>query len=158
MAELKEGDVAPDFTLFVDDGSTFSLLQQRGRPVVLFFYPEDDSGGCTNENREFSDRKDAFEALGASLLGISPDTVESHRKFKRKYDLKVPLASDPDHQAIEGFGLWQLKKLYGREFMGLIRTSFIIDAEGRVARKVRATRIIGHAQRMLEALHEHVGR
>jgi peroxiredoxin Q/BCP len=156
MAELKEGDVAPDFSLPLDNGRTFTLSEQRGHPVVLYFYPEDDSGGCTNENQEFSDCQKAFDDLGARLVGISPDTLESHVKFRRKYSLVVPLASDPDHSATEGFGLWQLKKLYGREFMGLIRTSFIIDAQGRIARKIRATRIVGHAQRMLEALQEHV--
>jgi peroxiredoxin Q/BCP len=154
MAELKQGDLAPDFTLPLDDGTSFTLGAQKGRPVMLYFYPEDDSGGCTNENQEFSERKAAFENLGARVVGISPDSLESHAKFRRKYGLQIPLASDPDHIAIEAFGLWQLKKLYGREFMGLIRTSFIIDAEGRVARVIRATRIIGHAQKMLEALEE----
>jgi thioredoxin-dependent peroxiredoxin len=155
MTELAEGDTAPDFTLSLDDGTSFTLSAQKGHPVVLFFYPEDDSGGCTDENREFSDRAEAFQALGARLVGISPDSVETHRKFRKKYDLVLPLAADPDRQAIEAFGLWQLKKLYGREFMGLIRTSFIIDAEGRIARKVRATRIRGHAEKMLEALQAH---
>lgn len=156
MTALKEGDVAPDVTLALDDGTTFRLADQRGHPVVLYFYPEDDSGGCTNENQEFSERKKAFEQLGARLVGVSPDSVESHAKFRRKYGLQVPLASDPNHVAIEAFGLWQLKKLYGREFMGLIRTSFIIGADGRVARIVRATRIVGHAQKMLEALAQHL--
>lgn len=156
MADLSEGDLAPDFTLPLDDGSMFQLSAQRGKPVVLYFYPEDDSGGCVDENKEFSDRAEAFASLGARLVGISPDTVESHVKFRKKYGLVVPLAADPDHHAIEGFGLWKLKKLYGREFMGLIRTSFIIDADGKVARIVRATRILGHAQKMLEALEAHV--
>ncbi|QDZ10176.1 peroxiredoxin [Devosia ginsengisoli] len=156
MADLTEGDRAPDFTLPLDDGSTFQLSAQRGKPVVLYFYPEDDSGGCVDENKEFSERAAAFAELGAKLVGISPDTIESHIKFRRKYGLALPLAADPEHQAIEAFGLWKLKKLYGREFMGLIRTSFIIDAEGRVARIIRATRILGHAQKMLEALEAHV--
>lgn len=156
MSELKEGDLAPDFTLPLDDGTVFSLSAARGRPVVLYFYPEDDSGGCTDENREFSDRAEAFARLGALLVGISPDTVPSHIKFRKKYNLAVPLASDPDHLAIEPYGLWKLKKLYGREFMGLIRTSFIIGADGRVARIIRATRILGHAQKMLEALEAHM--
>lgn len=156
MPDLTEGVLAPDFVLPLDDGSTFQLSAELGRPVVLYFYPEDDSGGCTDENREFSERADAFARLGARLVGISPDSVERHVKFRKKYGLVVPLASDPDHQAIEAFGLWKLKKLYGREFMGLIRTSFIIDAEGRVARIIRATRILGHAQKMLEALEAHV--
>ena len=156
MPELKEGDSAPDFTLDLDDGSVFTLSEHIGQPVVLYFYPEDDSGGCTDENQEFSERKGAFEALGARLVGVSPDSVESHRKFRQKYGLSVPLASDSNHLAIEPFGLWQLKKLYGREFMGLVRTSFIIDAQGRVARKIRATRIKGHAQKMLDALGHHL--
>ena len=155
MPDLREGDRAPDFTLPLDDGSTFQLATERGRPVVLYFYPQDDSGGCVDENREFSDRAEAFAALGARLVGISPDSIESHVKFRRKYGLVTPLAADPDHQAIEAFGLWKLKKLYGREFMGLIRTTFIIDAEGRIVRILRATRILGHAQKVLEALEAH---
>ncbi|WP_332693469.1 peroxiredoxin [Devosia sp.] len=156
MPDLTEGDLAPDFTLPLDDGQIFHLAAARGRPVVLYFYPEDDSGGCTDENREFSDRAAAFAELGARLVGISPDTVQSHVKFRKKYNLVVPLASDPEHLAVEPYGLWKLKKLYGREFMGLIRTSFIIGADGRVARIIRATRILGHAQKMLEALEAHV--
>nr|WP_314259761.1 peroxiredoxin [uncultured Devosia sp.] len=156
MPDLTEGVSAPDFTLPLDDGSTFQLSAQRGQPVVLYFYPEDDSGGCKDENLEFSERAAAFAALGAKLVGISPDSIESHIKFRKKYDLQVPLAADPDHLAIEAFGLWKLKKLYGREFMGLIRTSFIIGADGKIARIVKATRILGHAQKMLEALETHV--
>lgn len=156
MPDLNEGDVAPDFSLPLDDGSTFQLSAERGRPVVLYFYPEDDSGGCVDENKEFSERAEAFAALGARLVGISPDTIGSHAKFRKKYGLAVPLAADPERIAVEAFGLWKLKKLYGREFMGLIRTSFIIGADGKVARIVRATRILGHAQKMLEALEAHV--
>lgn len=156
MPDLNEGDIAPDFTLPLDDGSTFQLSAQRGKPVVLYFYPEDDSGGCVDENQEFSDRAEAFAALGARLVGVSPDTIDSHLKFRKKYGLVVPLAADPEHRAIEAFGLWKLKKLYGREFMGLIRASFIIGEDGKVARIIRATRILGHAQKMLEALEAHV--
>lgn len=156
MTDLREGDPAPDFTLPLDDGASFHLAAQIGHPVVLYFYPEDDSGGCTDENQEFSDRLAAFQALGARLVGISPDSIQSHQKFRKKYGLASPLAADPEHLAIEAYGLWKLKKLYGREFMGLIRTSFIIGADGRVARIIRATRILGHAQKMLEALEAHV--
>lgn len=154
MTHLKPGDTAPDFTLPRDDGAPIALRALRGRPVVIFFYPEDDSGGCTDENVEFSTLAPQFAALGAELIGISPDDAASHARFRAKYGLVVPLLADPDHVAIEGFGLWQLKKLYGREFMGLVRTSFIIDADGRIARVVRATRIKGHAARMLAALEE----
>ena len=154
MTHLNQGDPAPDFTLSRDDSSSFTLSAQRGKRVVIYFYPEDDSGGCTDENIEFSDLSPDFAARGAVLVGVSPDDIASHQKFRAKYGLKVPLAADPDHVAIEGFGLWQLKKLYGREFMGLIRTSFIIGEDGRVERIIRATRIKGHAAKMLAALDE----
>jgi peroxiredoxin Q/BCP len=152
MTALSQGDTAPDFTLPLDDGSTFSLSAEFGRPVVLFFYPQDDSGGCVDENQEFSDRLEQFEALGTRVVGISPESIESHRKFRQKYGLRIPLAADPEHRAIAAYGLWQMKSLYGREFMGLVRTSFIIDADGKIAWVIRATRIKGHAQKVLEAL------
>ena len=154
MTHLKAGDPAPDFTLALDDGGSFTLSAQRGKPVVIFFYPEDDSGGCTDENVEFSDLSPELAARGAVLIGISPNDIDSHKKFRAKYGLKVPLAADPERLAIEGFGIWQLKKLYGREFMGLIRTSFIIDAQGKIAAIIRATRIKGHAAKVLAALDE----
>ncbi|ODT74493.1 MAG: hypothetical protein ABS76_36905 [Pelagibacterium sp. SCN 64-44] len=154
MTHLKPGDPAPAFTLLRDDGTSVTSDALRGNPVALFFYPEDDSGGCVDENVEFSALSDAFSARDAFLAGISPDTLESHRKFRSKYGLKVPLAADPERKIIEAFGLWQMKKLYGREFMGLVRTSFIIGADGRIARIVRATRIKGHAAKMLAALDE----
>ena len=154
MSIAQEGDFAPDFSLPLDDGTSFTLSDHRGHRLVLYFYPEDDSGGCVNENQEFSALSAQFAERGARLVGISPNDLESHRKFRAKYGLVVPLIADADRVAIEAFGLWQLKKLYGREFMGLIRTSFIIDTDGRIARTIRATRIIGHAQKMLEALDE----
>lgn len=152
MSFPQPGTPAPDFTLIADDGSVFRLSDQRGYPVVIFFYPEDDTGGCTIENQEFSDLTPQFEQLGARLVGISPDTVASHVRFRDKYGLKPRLLADPDHLAIGPYGIWQLKKLYGREFMGVVRTTFIIDAEGRVADVTRATRIKGHAQRTLDKL------
>lgn len=154
MTHLSEGDAAPDFTLLLDDGSTLTNADLLGRPAVLFFYPEDDSGGCTDENQEFSALAPEFAARGAVLVGVSPDEVEKHVKFRAKYGLVVPLGADPMRKTIEAFGLWQMKKLYGREFMGLVRTSFIIDAEGGIARIVRATRIKGHAAKMLTALDD----
>lgn len=154
MTHLNQGDLAPDFTLPRDDGSVFTLSAHRGKRVVLFFYPEDDSGGCTDENVEFSNLLDEYEAAGAVVQGISPDDIAKHQKFRAKYDLRIPLVADPERQAIEAYGLWQLKKLYGREFMGLIRTSFIIGTDGKIERIIRATRIKGHAAKVLEALRE----
>ncbi|NGP19222.1 peroxiredoxin [Devosia aurantiaca] len=154
MTHLNEGDPAPDFTLHRDDGTAISSQALAGHPIVLFFYPEDDSGGCVDENQEFSALSDAFSVRDTFLVGVSPDTSETHKKFREKYGLKVPLAADPQRKIIEAFGLWQMKKLYGREFMGLVRTSIIIDQNGRIARIIRATRIKGHAAKMLEALDE----
>lgn len=150
---LAPGDVAPDFTLPLHDGSSFRLADHRGRPVVLFFYPQDDTQGCTRENIEFSALAPEFARRGAVLLGISPDAPETHRKFSSKHGLVVPLASDPNHEAIEPYGLWQLKSLYGREFMGMVRTSFVIAPDGTIAAVLRATRVGGHAQKVLEALN-----
>lgn len=158
MTPLQPGDTAPDFTLPLDDGSTFHLAAQRGRPVVLYFYPQDGTAGCIDENREFSDTASQFAALGAGLVGISPDSIADHQKFRARYALQVPLAADPDHRAIAAYRLWQLKKLYGREFMGLIRTSFLIAEDGTIAAVVRATRIRGHARKLLETLQTHVAK
>ena len=154
MTHLKPGDPAPEFSLLRDDGSTLRKADLLGRPAVLFFYPEDDSGGCVDENQEFSSLASEFARRAAQLVGVSPNSIESHRKFRAKYGLDIPLGADPERRMIEAFGLWQMKKLYGREFMGLVRTSFIIDADGRIARIVRATRIKGHAAKMLAALDE----
>jgi thioredoxin-dependent peroxiredoxin len=154
MTHLAVGDPAPAFSLELDDGRTVTSQSLLGRHVVLFFYPQDDTEGCTNENVEFSALFEQFSARGATVIGVSPDDLASHRKFRDKYGLAVPLAADPERRTVEAFGLWQMKQLYGREFMGLIRTSFLIDADGRIARIVRATRIKGHAAKMLEALDE----
>ncbi|KKB09476.1 peroxiredoxin [Devosia chinhatensis] len=154
MTHLAPGDISPDFSIERDDGTVVTRDGLSGKPAVLFFYPEDDSGGCTDENQEFSALAQAFAARGAVLVGISPDDVATHRKFRAKYGLTIPLGADPERQTIEAFGLWQLKKLYGREFMGLVRTSVIIDAEGRIARIIRATRIKGHAEKVLTALDD----
>lgn len=154
MTHLAPGDAAPDFALLRDDGSTIATADIAGKRAVLFFYPEDDSGGCTDENQEFSALAGEFAKRGAVLIGVSPDDVATHKKFRAKYGLVIPLGADPERKAIEAFGLWQLKKLYGREFMGLIRTSFIIGTDGRIARIIRATRIKGHAEKVLTALDE----
>lgn len=154
MTTIAVGDEAPDFELETDARETFRLSAQKGRPVVLFFYPEDDTEGCTIENLEFTQLKPEFDRLGVQLLGISPDTVEKHCAFRDKYELKVPLAADPDRKVIEAYGLWQRKKMFGNEYDGLVRTTFLIDAKGRIAGVWPVTRIKGHAAAALEAARE----
>ena len=148
---LDAGTPAPDFTLPDDRGGSFRLRQQRGHPVVLEFYCEDDSGGCVIENQEFSALKPEFDALGVPVVGISPQDVESHRKFSAKYGFAHPLLADPGLAAIKAYGLWEQKKLWGHEFMGVLRVSYLIDAEGKVAGVFKASRIKGHAQKVLDA-------
>lgn len=157
MTHLTPGDAVPDFSLTCDNGEIVTPASLSGKPAVIYFYPEDDSGGCVDENVEFSALLQEFEKRGASLIGVSPDDVTSHIKFRAKYGLLPKLGADPERAMIEAFGLWQLKKLYGREFMGLVRTSFIVDESGTIARIVRATRIKGHAAKMLAALDEVLG-
>lgn len=146
------GAPAPDFELTTDAHEKFRLSRQLGRPVVLYFYPQDDTEGCTLENIEFTDLMPEFKKLKAVVVGISPDTVDMHCSFRDKYNLGVPLASDPEHAVIDLYGLWQLKKLWGVEFMGVKRATVIVDAEGKVAAVLHATRIKGHAAKVLEAV------
>lgn len=146
------GTPAPDFELTTDARESFRLSRHLGRPVVLYFYPQDDTEGCTLENIEFTDLMTEFRALEATVVGISPDTVEQHCSFRDKYNLGVPLASDPGHAVIEAYGLWQLKKLWGVEFMGVKRATVVIDAEGNIAGVIHATRIKGHAAKVLDAV------
>lgn len=151
MSLITPGSPAPDFELVTDSHEKFRLLNHRGHPVVLYFYPQDDTEGCTVENIEFTDLLPEFEKLGVVVVGISPDTVEKHCSFRDKYNLGVTLAADPERKAIEAYGIWQLKKLYGVEFMGVKRTTVLVDAEGRVAQVLPATRIKGHAEKVLAA-------
>lgn len=151
MSLITPGSPAPDFELVTDSYEKFRLSKHRGRPVVLYFYPQDDTEGCTVENIEFTDLLPDFEKLGVVVVGISPDTVEKHCSFRDKYNLRVTLAADPERQAIEAYGIWQLKKLYGKEFMGVKRTTVIVDADGRVAEVLPANRIKGHAGKVLAA-------
>ncbi|MBJ6987035.1 peroxiredoxin [Devosia sp. MC521] len=152
MTELKIGDAAPDFAVERDDGTTVSLADFKGQLVVVYFYPKDNTPGCTTENKDFCVMADAFAQRGAVLLGVSPDTVATHQKFRAKHELALPLGADPERKMIEAFGVWQLKKLYGKEFMGLVRTSFIIDGNGKIARIIRATKVAGHAEKVLAEL------
>lgn len=152
MPALSVGDPAPTFSLPADDGTSFDLAAHRGKPVVLYFYPQDDTEGCTLENQEFTALLPDFAAHGAVVAGISPDTIESHCRFRDKFDLRVPLLADPDLAVVKAYDLWQLKKLWGVEYMGLVRTSFLIAPDGRIAGIFRATRIRNHAAKLLAEL------
>ncbi|MBC7985460.1 MAG: peroxiredoxin [Sphingomonadaceae bacterium] len=149
---IETGEMAPDAALQKPDGTTARLSDYRGRPLVLYFYPKDDTTGCTAEAREFSALADDFERAGAQVLGVSRDPPKSHAKFAAKYDLAVPLASDPDGSVTEAFGVWVEKSMYGRKYMGIQRATFLIDSDGRVARVWPTVRVAGHAAEALEAI------
>jgi peroxiredoxin Q/BCP len=149
---VEEGAPAPDFELTSDEGGTVTLSALRGKPVVLYFYPKDDTPGCTTEACEFRDAYDRFREQGVEILGVSPDTEASHRKFKTKYELPFTLLADPDHQAAQAYGVWKEKRNYGKTYMGVERSTFIIDAEGKVAKAMRGIRPAGHAAQVLETL------
>jgi peroxiredoxin Q/BCP len=149
---LREGDPAPDFELLSDAGDTVRLSSLKGKPVVLYFYPKDDTPGCTTEACEFRDAYDVFRDRGAEVLGVSPDNVSSHEKFKTKYELPFTLLADPDHSVAEQYGVWGEKKYAGKSYMGINRSTFIIDAEGNVARAMLGIKPAGHAEQVLDAL------
>ena len=149
---LHEGESAPDFTLTSDSGEEVTLSALKGKPVVLYFYPKDDTPGCTTEACEFRDAYDRFREQGVEILGVSPDTEASHRKFKSKYELPFTLLADPDHQTAEAYGVWKEKHYYGKTYHGVERSTFIVDADGKVARAMRGIRPAGHAAQVLETL------
>ncbi len=151
MAKLVVGSKAPDFVLPTDSDIPFRLSEQRGQPAVLFFYPEDDTEGCTVENLEFTQLAQDFARLGIAVLGISPNTVEDHCRFRDKHHLGIPLAADPDRKVIRAYGVWGPKKMFGHAYDGVLRTTFLIDAKGKVAAVWPVTRIKGHAGKVLEA-------
>jgi peroxiredoxin Q/BCP len=140
--------MAPDFELEADDGSTVSLRQFRGKEVILYFYPKDGTSGCTKEACDFRDSASWFDEMDIVVLGVSKDSVESHRKFKAKHSLNFPLLSDPDLVAHKKYGVWKEKKMYGRSFMGTERTTFIIDEDGKVKRIFRRVRVPDHVEKV----------
>ena len=149
---LSPGDKAPSFSLQSDTGETVSLDGLRGRKVVLYFYPKDDTPECTVEACEFRDSWSAVKKTGAALFGVSPDKIESHQKFKKKFDLPFPLLADPDHTAAEAYGAWGEKSMYGKKYLGILRTTFVIDEKGKIARVFEKVKPEGHAAQVLEAL------
>lgn len=146
-----DGDKAPDFELETESGKTVKLSRLKGKPVVLYFYPKDDTSGCTLEAKDFSRLAPDFRKAGVEVIGISPDSVESHRKFCRKHDLSVRLAADVDKTVVNAYGVWVEKSMYGRRYMGVERSTFLIDGSGRIARSWRKVKVPGHAEEVLAA-------
>lgn len=149
---VEEGSTAPDFTLADDNGQKIKLSQLRGKPVVVYFYPKDDTPGCTRQACAFRDRKKELDKLGAVVLGISPDDGASHAKFRDKFDLNFPLLVDVDHKVADKFGAWREKNMYGRKSMGIQRSTFLIDASGKVAKAWKKVSVDGHDEQVIAAL------
>ena len=154
MSTLQVGDAAPAVALPDETGTVHDLASQRGRWTVLYFYPEDDTSGCTTEACQFRDIHEDIVASDADVWGVSPDGAASHDRFKTKYGLPFTLLSDEDHAVAETYGAWGLKQNYGREYMGLIRSSFLIDPDGRIARVWPKVKADGHAAQVFAALNE----
>ena len=151
VKELVEGDPAPDFELPTDGGGRMHLKDMQGKPVVIYFYPKDDTSGCTAQAIAFNGLRAKFAAAGATVIGVSPDNAASHDKFKRKHDLDIALAADPDRSAIGAYGVWKEKSMYGRKYFGVERSTFLIDRNGRIARVWRKVKVPGHAEEVLAA-------
>ena len=151
MAPLRPGDPAPDFELARDGGGSISLSALRGKPVVLFFYPKDDTKTCTVEAISFSDLSQEFASAGVALIGISPDSVKSHDRFASKHGLTVALAADEDKTVVNAYGVWAEKSMYGRRYMGVERTTFLVDRAGIVNRIWEKVRVAGHVEEVLAA-------
>lgn len=154
MSAPAEGDLAPDFTLPDQDGEPVRLSDFRGKTVILYFYPRDDTPGCTKQACELRDRHAEVERADAVVLGVSPDSAKSHTKFRAKYDLPFTLLSDPDHAVAEAYGVWKPKKLYGIVRLGIERSTFVIGPDGVIVRALRRVRAAGHAERVLATLED----
>lgn len=151
---IEEGKKAPAFTLTADDGSKVTLASLKGSPFVLYFYPKDDTPGCTKEACAFRDRKDELIKLGAKVFGVSPDDVASHGKFRDKFSLNFPLLADDGHKVADKFGAWREKNMYGKKTMGIQRSTFLIDADGVVRKVWKAVKVDGHDEHVINALRE----
>ena len=153
--ELTPGRKAPDFTLEAGDGTRVRLSSLRGKKVVLYFYPRDNTPGCTREACAFRDGMRKLRRYGAVVLGISTDTAESHRKFSENYDLNFPLLADVSHKVVDKYGVWREKTLYGRKSMGVVRTTFVIDEDGKILKVFPKVKVEGHFDEVIESLTGH---
>lgn len=148
---LQEGDPAPPFDLPGAGGQRISLASFKGKTLALYFYPKDDTSGCTKEAVEFNGLRDEFTKAGAVVVGVSPDPPARHDKFRAKYELEIPLASDDGKETLQAYGVWVEKSMYGRTYMGVERSTFLIDARGRIAKIWRKVKVAGHAEEALAA-------
>lgn len=152
--ELRVGDPAPDFSLQDQGESSVRLIDFKGKWVVLYFYPKDNTPGCTIEANDFTMSVKDFQKLNAVIFGVSPDSCQSHAKFVKNQSLKISLLSDPQHKILESYGVWQLKQFMGKEFMGVVRSTFVIDPDGKIAHFWRGVKADGHAEAVKEKLRE----
>ena len=152
MSDLNIGDAAPEFDLPTDSGGRASLAGLKGKPFVLYFYPKDDTSGCTSEAKAFSEMKAQFAGAGAEVVGVSKDSPNSHDKFKAKHDLTLTLASDEDGAMLERYGVWVEKSMYGRKYMGIDRATFVVGADGTVKQVWRKVKVPGHVDAVLKAV------
>ncbi|MGY6533653.1 thioredoxin-dependent thiol peroxidase [Glycocaulis sp.] len=152
MTTLNPGDKAPEFSMPTDSSGTVTLSDFKGKSVVLYFYPKDDTPGCTKEAIGFSGKIDEFEAAGAVVIGVSKDTAAKHGKFRTKHDLKVILASDAEGDVCERYGVWKEKSMYGRTYMGIERATFLIGPDGKIKKTWPKVKVAGHAEDVLEAV------
>lgn len=151
---LQQGDSAPDFELPIEDGSILRLSELQGAPVVIYFYPKDDTSGCTREAIDFTALLPEFDKLGVRVIGISPDSVAKHVKFIDKHNLGVTLAADEQKDVAQAYGVWAEKKMYGKTYMGIVRTTFLLDREGNIATVWSKVRVKDHAEAVLEAARQ----
>ncbi len=149
---VAEGQPAPDFRLLDQDAHEVTLSSLRGTPVVLYFYPKDDTPGCTREACAFRDARVEYQAAGAHVIGVSPDSPDSHKKFAEKYELNFPLLADPDKQVCQAYGVWKEKNLYGKKSMGVERTTFVIDAQGTIRKIFPRVKVDGHSEAVLASI------
>lgn len=149
---VAEGEKAPDFTLPTDGGGSVSLSALQGKPVIVYFYPKDDTSGCTKEAIGFSESKSEFDAVGATIIGVSPDSADKHDKFIAKYDLTIQLAADEEKTVAEAYGVWVEKSMYGKKYMGVERSTFLVAADGTIAKAWRKVKVPGHVDEVLAAV------